>query len=127
MKIVTALVFAAAFALPPVGALAAKRPYQGDYAITPTGYHICLINNGTWYSETIHAWQGTWTLVGKTLLLRGNQSSGTVNDAFNFTGNSDVGYNGDWQEWSDAGVVLRASTASMEWVDSDCAGPPAAP
>ena len=126
MKLVTALALAAAVVLPPATALAARRPYQGEYIITPTNYHICLSNDGTWYSESVAGWHGWWTLVGKTLLLRGNQSSGYIDDAFNFTGNSDIGYTGDWQEWNDSGATLRAATAGMTWNDSACAPPPAA-
>src|SRR5471032_334690 len=98
----------------------AKAPTAGSYTIGGI-QTICIESDGAWYGESFSGWSGQWSVVGKTLLMRGNYPAG--NDAMNFTGSSSKGYNGDWQEWHSDQSYEYAATATFDFNSSTCTAP----
>jgi hypothetical protein len=88
----------------------AGTPKAGSYLISNI-QTICIVADGTWHGESFTPWDGQWTMVGKTLLMRGNYTAG--NDAMNFNGSTKNGYNGDWQEWHDDQSYEYAQAATL--------------
>jgi hypothetical protein len=117
MHFLKSFIASAAIVATPLAALAVKPPAQGSYLISGI-QTICIVADGTWHGESFSPWSGQWSVVDKTLLMRGNYTAG--NDAMDFTGSTSKGYNGHWQEWHDDQSYEYAAAATLVYQGSTC-------